>query len=170
MANDPNLDGATLAEQVRNFTKAGLDEHDDRIQFYDRAYDIYRATGPQPAGVEPWQSKSRIKYAMYNIDTALVNIVGGAPRARILPRSPDAAERAKAFQSVLDYYTDKANLGNTQPSLTQQALLYGVTGGKTSWRYEERMQTKRTFYESPLGDGHVSHVADESVCIYDGPW
>ena len=170
MATDPNLEGVTLAEQVRNFTKPGLDEHEDRIQFYDRAYDIYRASGPQPAGVEPWQSKSRIKYAMYNIDTALVNIVGGAPRARILPRTPDAAERAKAFQSVLDYYTDKANLGTMQPTLTQQALIYGVTGGKTSWRYEERNQMKRTFYENPLGGDHLQHVGEENVCIYDGPW
>ena len=170
MATDPNLEGETLAEQVRNFTKPGLDEHEDRVQFYDRAYDIYRASGPQNRDVEPWQSKSRIKYAMYNIDTALVNIVGGAPRARVLPRSPDAAEKAKAFQSVLDYYTDKANLGTFQPTLTQQALIYGVTAGKTSWRYEERDQMKRTFYENPLGGDHLSHISQESVCIYDGPW
>ena len=144
-------DEKTLVERVLNSTKAGLDEHDKRTRVYDRAYEVYRASGRSPEGTEPWQSKMRVKYAMYNLDTALVNIISGSPRARVLPRSPDTVDKAKVFQSVLDYYTQRARLADSQASVAQQALIYGATVGKTSWRYRERQVMRRQYDDNPLG-------------------
>jgi hypothetical protein len=161
----------TLAEQVVNRTKAGLDEHMKRVPVYNRAYDVYRASGRSPDGTEPWQSKLRVKYAMYNLDTALVNIVGGAPRARVYPRSPETEDRAKAMQSVLDYYADRCRLADLQAQVAQQAIVYGVTVGKTSWLYREGERMKRRYEPSPLGDGMIAfQPKPEKVVQYDGPW
>jgi hypothetical protein len=160
-----------LAEQVRNLTKAGFDEHTRRVSEYDRCYDVYRASGRSPEGTEPWQSKLRVKYAMYTLDTALVNVISGSPRARVIPRTPDSADNAKAFQSILDYYTDRAQLAAVQPEIVQQALLYGVTVGKTSWRYEERTQTRRVYSDNPLGGPPLdAGVKTQQTVTYDGPW
>ena len=165
------VDDKSLVQQVLNVTKSGRDEHDKRTRVYDRAYEIYRASGRSPEGTEPWQSKLRVKYGMYNLDTALVNVISGAPRARVLPRSPEAANRAKALQSALDYYTDRGKIVDLQAPVVQQALIYGVTGGKTSWLYQEKNRVRRRYEPNPLGGEPLRfEPAPETVVEYDGPW
>jgi hypothetical protein len=163
-------DEKTLAERLVNATKPGLDEHEKRVPVYDRSYEVYRASGRSPEGTEPWQSKLRVKYAMYNLDTALVNIIGGAPRAKVIPRNAASADKAKAFQSVLDYYTDRAGIANIQAQVVQQALIYGATAVKTGWKYEERQQTRRVYTDNPLGGAPIgSEVKTGKVPVFDGP-
>ena len=103
VAEDPKL--VPLADEMMNRTKAGLDEHQSRVLQYDRSYQTYRAQ--YPFNGEPWQSKLRIPYAMQTIDTALVNIVSGKPRAIVRPRSPQYEMQAKAMQHTLDYFIEK---------------------------------------------------------------
>lgn len=116
---------------------AGIKEHDQRVRLYDRSYDIYRASEPRARGVEPWQSKLRVPYAMQTIDTGMVNIVGGIPSCRVKPRHPDFEIGAKAMAYALDYYTAEAHLAETEAPFVQQALILGVTGAKVPWEYAE---------------------------------
>lgn len=139
----PNTAAETdpLVQALLNETKYGEDEHKRRIKRFDRAYDVYRATGADTSGrnrnFSPWQSRLRVPYAMQVLDTALVNMVTGKPRCLIHPRTPDFAENAKAFQMVMDYYTDQDHLVEKVPMIIQQGLIYGVTVGKTHWLYSE---------------------------------
>lgn len=129
--------------------EGGRKEHESRVRLYDRSYDIYRASEPRARGVEPWQSKLCIPYAMQTIDTAMVNTVGGIPKCRVTPRHPDDEIGAKAMQFVLDYFTAESHLSETEAPFVQQAFILGVTGGKVPWTFEEGMMTTRDYKGKP---------------------
>ncbi len=159
-----------VVEQILNETKYGEDEHKKRVKRYDRAYDVYRATGADIWGRQrsfsPWQSRLRVPYAMQVLDTALVNMVtSGRPRCEVHARTPDYAENAKAFQLVLDYYADRDHLVEKVPVVVQQGLIYGVTVGKNHWLYKEGTRTVQQYDQSgaPVGP------TDQTVVLYDGP-
>ena len=130
-----------LVVDILREQKQGEEEHRRRIKRFDRAYDVYRATGVdvgfRKRNFSPWQSRLRVPYAMQVIDTALVNMVSGKPHCEVHPRSPDHVENAKAFQMVVDYYTERDHLVEKIPMIMQQGLIYGVTVGKTHWLYQE---------------------------------
>jgi hypothetical protein len=134
-----------VVAQVLRRTKAGLDAHDSRRRSYDRAYNIYRS--PRPRSPSPWQSNVRVKYAKQVIDTELVNIVSGKPRAKVLPRHPQDELAAKSMQYVLDYFTAQDHLVEKQPVFTQQALIYGVTVAKNHWLFDEGAGVDRPTFE-----------------------
>lgn len=156
-----------LAEYIDNWTRAGRNEHDYRCRQYDRYYDVYRARTPM-AETEPWQSKLRVPYAMQIIDTALVNVVNGRPRAKVLPRGPEDEAAAKAMQAALDYAVREDHLVEKEPLFVQQALIYGVTAAKNRWVVEE---TERMVRRQVIGpDGFPIVMGGmESVVTRDGP-
>jgi hypothetical protein len=135
---------AVVAAALRR-TKPGLDAHDQRRRSYDNAYNIYRS--PRPKRVSPWQSNVRVKYGKQVIDTELVNIVSGKPRAKVLPRHPHDELSAKAMQYVLDYFIAKDHMVEKQPVFVQQALIYGVTVAKNHWLYNEATGLDRPTFE-----------------------
>lgn len=156
-----------LATYLQNWTKPGWNEHQYRIQRYDRFYDVYRARYPASV-LEPWQSRLRIPYAMQIVDTALVNVVSGRPRAKVLPRQPQDEDSARAMQAALDYAVQQDHLVEKEPLFVQQALIYGVTAAKNRWVVEETEKMIRTRVEQ--SDGSTLFLpGTKKVVTRDGP-
>lgn len=124
-----------VVSAVERQVEGGRKEMEQRVRLYDRAYDVYRAAEPRARGVEPWQSKLRIPYAMQTIDTAMVNMVGGIPGCKVEARHPDHELGAKAMTYALDYYTAETHLVETEAPFVQQGLILGLTGGRVGWDY-----------------------------------
>jgi hypothetical protein len=155
--------------EIMNRTKPGRDAHAIRERRYDRAYGVYQAE-PQRKGLkkEPWESDLRIKYARQTIDTALVNLIGGKPRAKVRPRRPEDEPKAKSMQTILDYYTAEDRLSEKQPVFTQQALIYGVTAAKNHWLYKSVDRPTKRFIDNPFGQPlQIKNL--ERVVLRDGP-
>lgn len=168
MAARPREGTDPLATEVLNRTKPGRDAHRSRIPTYDKNYETYRASAkPNPT----WQSQVRVKYGMQVIHTATVNMAQGKPRCKVVPRHPDHEERAKAFQQVFDYHTQRDHLAEKQPGLIEQALILGVTGGKNHWLYKEAERTSRTWVPHPYDPAQTVQGPPETrtVILKDGP-
>lgn len=131
-----------VVERTVNQTSPGLKEHQSRTRRFDAAYQVWRgeplAARPRQTG---WQTNLRIKYGMQVIDQALVNLVQGVPKARILPRHQGDIAAAAALETVLGYYAEQDHLDESETTVAQQALIYGVSPAKNQWLYTER-QTK----------------------------
>lgn len=158
-----------LALELRNRTKAGLDEHRLRTAKYDKSYNVYRAVSPTQA--EPWQSKLRVPYGMQVIDTAMVNMVSGRPRVIVRPRNPGDVASAKAMQALLDYYIEEDHLVEKQPVFVQQGLIFGVTVAKNHWIYQECVRKLKVPNRDLLGpDGRPALVPQTVRYVErDGP-
>jgi hypothetical protein len=157
-----------LATYIVNWTRPGRQEHAHRCALYDTYYDVYRAKVTPGENVEPWQSKLRVRYAMQIIDTALVNVVNGRPRAKVLPRGPEDEKAARSLQSALDYAVQADHLVEKEPLFVQQALIYGVTAAKNRWIVEKTEKLVRR--EIIQTDGSRLLVAQqEEVLTRDGP-
>lgn len=173
----------TLVNKALNRVELGEKAHQDRTREYDRAYDVYRATAKarQPRGrnKETWESDIRIPYGMQVTDTAMVNLIGGKPRAKVQPRRPDNASASKSMQTLIDYHVAEDHLAEKQVPITQQALIYGITAAKVHWLYRERANKPvRYFEKDPLtGDylrerdsgDYIQRVTHETVVQRDGP-
>lgn len=161
---------AQVVAGALNRTKAGLDAHDSRRKAYDTAYQTYRASAPRQPGIDPWRSQLRVKYGKQVIDTELVNIVSGKPRAKVLPRHPDDEQAARAMQYVLDYYVSEDHMVEKQPVFVQQALIYGPTVAKNHWLYLKGRKPVRNFMLDPSGQTVVEgEVAEQDIVLRDGP-
>jgi hypothetical protein len=140
-------------EQVVNAVTAlilpGEKEHDHRRSRYDHSYEVYRASRPA-TGIEPWQSKLRVKYGMQVIDTALVNIVSGEPKVKVTGRGPEDELGAKGMQAVFDYHIRHDHLVERRPVFAQQGLIYGVTAAKNHWIYKTGRRVKKTWTRDQL--------------------
>lgn len=141
---------AQTAQRVLNQINPGWLEHQSRMDRYNRAYDIYRGNVDVSPTLKPWQSKLYVKYGMQVIDQALVNIVQGAPKPICKPRREQDQLAAKAMEVVLGYYADKDHLPEKEPLVCAQALVYGVSPGKTFWYYREVDRTVPIETQDPL--------------------
>jgi hypothetical protein len=136
-------EGAAPDDVVRhalNETLAGWQEHGNRQLRFNRAYQIWRGTAGNrlPAQQRVWDSRMRIKYGMQVVDQTMVNVVQGVPQARCTPRRPQDEDAAKAMEQILGYYTDLDHLAESEPTIVQQALVYGVSPAKNVWLYREK--------------------------------
>lgn len=152
---------------VLELTKPGSDEHERRVQAYDRAYEVYRPQRRSQRLRLPYADLLRIPYAMFILDTALVNLVQDPPRALVRPRAPQWADRAQAFQKILDHFADLDRLALKHVQITQSALLYGLAVCKTHWLFEQREVVVR-------GERKVITTRDGPSCevwdVYDVWW
>ena len=154
-----------VVKQALDLTRLGVRELEEvRRRRYDHAYQVYRASRRVPLGIEKWQSALRVPYAMQTIDTALVNLVQGRPRAQVRPRHPANELGAKAMQYVLDYYAQEDGLARKQAPFVQQALITGLTAAKVPWVYRKSDRTIRVFDEQ--GKPKTERV---SMVAKDGP-
>jgi hypothetical protein len=157
-------------EQIQKELSSGESAHALRTSRYDRAYDVYRATAPKGVRREPWESNLRVKYGMQVVDTAMVNIVGGPPRARVKPRRQQDVETAPRMERLLQYHIREDHLPEKQPLFTQQALILGVTAAKNHWLYKERDRIVRDLIPNPAQPGVPLEVEGrETVVLRDGP-
>jgi hypothetical protein len=155
-------------EHVQNELSAGEHAHATRIRRYDRAYEVYQATPPKGVRREPWESNLRVKYGMQVIDTAMVNIVTGPPRAIVKPRRPEDVESSRSMETILGYHVKEDHLAEKQPLFVQQALIMGVTAAKNHWVYRDQTRPFRRIFENPLG-GTLEVEHEETVVLRDGP-
>jgi hypothetical protein len=158
-----------VVQQLLRDTKPGRDEHNQRVSRYNRAYDVWRPSVKSIKSPYPWASKIRVPWAMQVLDTALVNIAQGAPRCRVLPRTPEDAVAAKPFQVILDYYTQQDHLAKKYAWVVQQALIYGITIGKNHWLYKEGRQQQKVYEDHPLTGELLQSQQQADVITYDGP-
>ena len=167
-----------LVGQLLAWTKPGMDEHEERIRRFDRAYDVYRPGRRSQQMPVRGTARIRVPFALANLDTALVNMVQDPPRCLVLPRRPEYADKAKKFQLAMDYYVERDHLVEKQTPISQQALIYGMTVGKTHWLLEEREKTHKRVVVDPVTNMAISDpatgrpasvVGAEKVVIYDGP-
>jgi hypothetical protein len=158
-----------LVQRILNETKPGLDEHKQRCQRFDRAYDVWRPSKKSIKSPYPWASRMRVPWAMQTLDTALVNIAQGQPRCRVMPRSPEDVPAAKPFQVVMDYYAHQDGVAEKNDWITQQALIYGITVGKNHWLYREGQRVQRRFEQDPLTGETVGSAEPATVILRDGP-
>jgi hypothetical protein len=126
-----------IVRHVLNETNPGWLDHQDRCTRYDRAYDVYRGHAPNTTGLQPWQTKLFVKYGMQVIDQLLANLVQGAPKAVCKPRREQDVMAARAMEIVLGYFADHDHLAEKEQTVIAQALIYGVSPGKTHWFYRE---------------------------------
>lgn len=164
--------------EILAWTKPGRDEHDTRVDRFDRAYDVYRPSKRSMQMPIKGRAKIRVPFAMSNLDTALVNMVQDPPRCLVLPRSARYVEPAKRFQRAMDYYVERDHLVEKQPVVAQSALIFGLALGKTHWLYEVREKRGRRVVVDPM-TGHplldprtgreASIVGSEEYVVYDGP-
>jgi hypothetical protein len=141
MAEGPPVDDRVT--WVLELTKPGWDEHAQRVRRYDLAYEVYRASRVSQRLQIPYAGKLRIPYAMFILDTALVNMVQDVPRAKVEPRAPGHEEHAQALQKLLDYYADRDQIRRKHARIVQSALIYGVGACKARWAFEQRPQVVR---------------------------
>jgi hypothetical protein len=141
---------AQTVQRVLNQTNPGWLDHQDRMNRFNRAYDIYRGNVTPSKSLKPWQSQLYVKYGMQVIDQALVNIVQGAPKPICKPRREQDEFAAKAMEVVLSYYADKDHLPEKEPLVCAQALVYGVSPGKTFWYYREADKSVPVESQDPL--------------------
>ena len=136
----PGPDATTVVASVLNETLAGWQEHQNRVNRFNRAYQIWRgnSTSTLPQNRKAWDARMRIKYGMQVVDQAMVNVVQGTPKPVCTPRRPDSEHAAKAMEQILGYYADLDHLAETEPVIVQQALVYGVSPAKNVWRYTEK--------------------------------
>jgi hypothetical protein len=125
-------------KHVLNETNPGWLEHRERCRRFDRSYEVYRGTVRPSRTLKPWQTKLYVKYGMQVIDQALVNMVQGLPKAQCKPRRSEDEMAAKAMEVLLGYYGDMDHLQEKEPLVNAQALVYGVSPGKTCWLYREQ--------------------------------
>lgn len=130
---------AQVVERTLNQTRPGYEEHDFRRRRFDAAYDVWRGNTGLNArqNMNDWQSRMRVKLAMQVIDTAMVNLVQGVPKAKVTPRSPQSELPAKAMEQILGYYADLDHLVEQEAIVVQQGLVYGISPGKSCWYYRE---------------------------------
>ncbi len=164
MPDDP-LVSATL-----NRIKTGEDHHQTLVRGYDRSYEVYRAKRRAGQRRAAWESDLRVPYAMQIIDTELVNIIGGEPRAKVHPRHPSDVEASEAMQYALDYYVYRDHLAEKQVPFTQQGLIYGLTVAKNQWAYREAMRTENVYIDNPSDPYRpLRFEKDKPVTLFDGP-
>jgi len=176
VADDP------LVTKALNRISDGEKAHTDRCRGYDRSYDVYRATakarGPVNAPRKrPWESDIRVRYAQQVVDTAMVNLIGGQPRAIVKPRLPENTDAAKPMQILLDYHIGEDHLSEKQVPFTQQGLIYGLTAAKVHWLYRETDRKTRYFETDPYTGAHlvddrggfVQRQRTDTIVVRDGP-
>lgn len=164
----------TTVEQLLNRTRPAETLHATLTRSYDRAYQVYRAVRQQrttKTTKKTWESDLRVPYAMQVIDTALVNIVGGKPRAVVKPRRPGDEHAAASMQLALDYYINQDHLAEKQVPFTQQGLIYGLTVAKNQWLYRETERPRRQFTPDPFNPDTMTELppGTERVILRDGP-
>ena len=163
------LTDESVVDLCLKLTKPGEDAFQVRKRRYDHSYDVYRASERRPRSLEPWQSKLRTPYGMQTIDTALVNIITGQPRAMVKPRHPDVELNAKAMQVVMDYYIGEDHLVEKQPVFAQQGLVFGVTVAKNHWVYDARTKNAKSWIDDSGNRLPMPVVGPVTSIIRDGP-
>lgn len=158
---------AQVVRSTLNETNPGWLEHEQRVQRYNRAYEVYRGTVQPSASLKPWQTKLYVKYGMQVIDQLLANLIQGSPKGICKPRRQEDEAAARAMEVALQYYADMDHLAEKEQIVTAQALIYGASPAKNHWYYKE--STVRT----PLGDQTV--VECDRPCftpwnVYDCWW
>lgn len=126
-----------IVREALNQTNAGWLEHRERIQRFNRAYDVYRGNVRQPRNPKPWQTRLYVKYGMQIIDQCIANMIQGSPKALCTPRRPSDQVAAKAMEILLGYYADQDHLAEKEELVIKQALIYGVSPAKNMWLYKE---------------------------------
>ena len=172
----------TPVERYLKLTEPGEKAHEQRVTRYNRAYNTYRALPDKNADRIPaWRSKTRVPYAQQVIDTALVNIVSGAPRCLVHPRHPEDERPARAMQHLQDYFTAEDHLVEEQVRFAHQGLVYGVTVAKVHWLLRETPKKIRTPVQDPAtGEIEIKTVVRNVVTddrphfetwnVYDAWW
>src|SRR6266540_3984026 len=155
-------------EQLQEELVDGKREHESRCRAYDRCYDIYRAVPPKGLKRKPWESRMRVKYALQTIDTALVNLVGGVPKAKVRPKREQDVASAEAMEGALGHHVAVDHFGEKQSPFAQQSLIYGVTAAKNHYLFRDRTIQRREWYENPYGPPIPIEV-EERVTLRDGP-
>lgn len=157
--------------ELRNRIYDGEQLHKKYVREYDRSYAAYRGKRQSRRRTKPsWESDLRVPYAMQVIDTALVNIISGAPRGKVRPRRQGDEAKAKAMQIALDYYVKRDHVAEKQVPFTQQALICGATVAKNQWRYQESVQRTNDWVHNPFAPGQpLRQVTERPVVLYDGP-
>lgn len=145
--------------------KGGQLEHRTRINRYDNAYNIYRASMPRAKTRRAWEADIRVPYARQVIDTELVNIVSGQPKVKVMARHPDGELAAKAMQFILDYEVREDHFVEKQPLFAQQALIFGTTIAKNHWLYSKKTRKDRVYDQF---SGQFVPV-DKEIVVRDGP-
>jgi len=158
----------SVVKAALNETNPGWLEHGDRVNRYNRAYDVYRGNIAEPRSKPAWQTKLYVKYGMQVIDQLLANLIQGAPKAVCKPRRAEDQMAAKAMEILLSYYSDADHLAEKEQVVTAQALIYGVSPGKTHWYYREEE------VKAPYGDSVKVVTADRPSFtpwnVYDCWW
>lgn len=136
-ARQAAVEADSTVEQLLNRAQPGLEEHNSRVRRFNRAYQVWRGSVAPVArtGVNSWRSTMRVKYGMQIIDQASANLAEGIPSVRCLPRRPGDEDAAEALENVLNYFADLDHLAEAEIPVTQTALIYGVSPGKTDWCY-----------------------------------
>lgn len=156
---------AAVLERFRPGEKA----HENRVARYNENYDTYRAAPDKKDRLPAWRSRVRVPYAQQVIDTALVNIVSGAPRCLVHPRRKQDEASAKAMQQLMDYFISEDHLVEKQPLFAQQGLIFGVTVAKNHWLYVEQDKLAR-YLPDQMGQLQLSQKPQTvRVVTRDGP-
>lgn len=142
---------AQIVERAINQTRPGFEEHDFRKTRFNAAYNIWRGNTGEPTRYQQnsWQSRLRVKYGMQVIDQALVNLVQGVPHAEVTPRRPQDEIGAVGLEKLLGYFADRDHLIEKEARVAQQALIYGVSPGVTSWLYNVDSRTGQVIDDRP---------------------
>jgi len=128
---------AQVVRETLNRINTGWLEHRNRIQRFDRAYEIYRGIVKPNQGAKPWQTRLYVKYGMQVIDQCIANMIQGMPRALCTPRRPEDEIASRAMSILLGYYGDQDHLAEKEEVVIKQALIYGASPGKNMWLYRE---------------------------------
>ncbi len=158
-----------VVNAVRELVLPGEQARDIRNRRFDQNYETYRAKpNKRDKDVPAWRARTRIPYAQYTIDTEVVGITAGVPRCMVHPRRAQDVLAARAMQHVMDHYIGEDHLVEKQPVVAQQSLVYGVTGGKNTWGYQEQARPQRLYLPDTAGRLQLV-TQDARVVVRDGP-
>lgn len=158
--------------------------HQVFCQKADTRYKAYRAILERRMDAAQWNSKNHPPYVFQIIETMTSGLLDANPkwRLRALPRmaSMESIEMyrqgIKANELLLDYQLGCDHFVEKQRPFALQALITGLTVGKTYWRYAEGVQHSQQTITKPLYDDAgnligttdtLGHVAVTSVVADD---
>lgn len=148
-----------------------------------RCYQLYRGYREDLPPEEADRANLHIPKVFAHIESIAPRVVAAQlstrPWVAVHPREPGDEQRAKVTEELIEYQFDRQDLFSKYVSMTKEALMYGTSVGKLTWRYET--EQRRIRRQEPIIVGGIDLTAlfglaprwvedDAELVVWDDPW
>jgi hypothetical protein len=169
---NPEGEEKKILELVTKRTKEAKDSFlAYRKSRFDKFYKNFRSSGSdrlkklKEIGGDDWMSNLFVPMTASHVRAIHPRAVDSRPELKVEGRTRADMRRAQWVQGLLDYLWEKAGMDARIRKLVWQALIYGVTVGKTFWKKDAIIKTDTVVDEETMS---ITDVEDKSE-IYNDP-